>query len=140
MTSSHDIPVLDAKGFRKFGLTTAAIFVVLFDVLGPLIKRTPLDALPAWPLVVAAVFAVPALIYPLALKPIYWVWMRIGAVLGFINTRIILGVFYFVLLVPLALLLRVTGKVSMRQGYDKQKASYRIPTTPREPQSMEAPF
>jgi hypothetical protein len=140
MSTAHDIPELDAKGLRKFGLTTAAIFVVLFDVVGPLIKRTPLDALPTWPLIAAAIFGVPALVYPPSLKPIYWVWMRIGAVLGFINTRIILGVFYFVLLFPLALVLRVSGKANMRAGYDKTKNTYRIPTTPREPQSMEAPF
>jgi hypothetical protein len=35
--TDHDIPQLDAKGLREFGLTTGAIIIGLFGVVLPLL-------------------------------------------------------------------------------------------------------
>ncbi len=136
----EDIPTLDAAGYRKFGLTTGAIFVVVFGLFFPWLRDRTMDTWPTWPFVVGGAFAVPGLLLPMALKPVYFVWMRIGGVLGFINTRIILGIFYAVLMVPIALFFKVVGRDPMRRGYDKAAASYRVKVEPRDPKSMEVPF
>jgi hypothetical protein len=57
-------------------------------------------------LVVAMALALPALIAPAALGPVQRAWMRGAAVLGRVNARIMLTVVFFVVLVPIGLVLR----------------------------------
>ncbi|MDH3901107.1 MAG: SxtJ family membrane protein [Gammaproteobacteria bacterium] len=87
----HEIAELDKPGLRKFGLITGAIVVGLFGLLLPWLLD---HHWPVWPWVVAAALWVPALVFPAVLKPVYRGWMKFGAVLGFINTRLILGLFF----------------------------------------------
>jgi len=43
------------------------------------------------------------------LDPVYRVWMRLGEVLARINTVIILGITFFVVVTPIGLIKRLTG-------------------------------
>lgn len=43
-----------------------------------------------------------------------WLWLKSGAALGWFNSRVILGVVYFVVLVPIALISRIFGKDKLR--------------------------
>lgn len=110
------------KALRDFGfIMTTAFLIVAFL---PVIKSTG-QYRPAW-LMGAAAFLIPALIRPALLKPLYQLWMLLGGVLGFVNTRIILGVIYFVLFTPLALALRLMGKDILSMRYAKGKESYLV--------------
>ena len=92
----------DKQELRKFGLIFAGMFILIFGLLLPWIWDKPS---PRWPWIVAAVFIAAALAVPMMLGPVYRLWMKIGHVLGWINTRIILGlVFFFIFVVALALL------------------------------------
>ena len=51
----HEIPDLDRRGLRDFGLVTGAIFVALFGLFFPWILNV---AFPTWPWVLAAVLGV----------------------------------------------------------------------------------
>ena|ERR1700744_5275472 len=51
-----------------------------------------------------------ALVKPLWLNPLRLVWDKIGHVLGIINTYVLLTLFYFVILTPLGLIVRLFGK------------------------------
>jgi hypothetical protein len=42
------------------------------------------------------------------------VWMPVAGVLGWINTRILLGAVFFVVLLPMALVLRIVGHDPLR--------------------------
>src|SRR5579885_3511219 len=99
-----EIPDLDAPGLRKFGFTMAAIIAGLFGAVLPLLKGS---ASPLWPWIIAAVLAVWATAAPTSLRLIYRPWMKLGGVLGWINTRIILGVVFVLVVVPLGRLLQV---------------------------------
>jgi hypothetical protein len=133
----HEIAELDAQGLRKFGLTTGAIVAVLFGLLLPWLLDA--EGLPLWPWVVAAALWLPALAYPRALNPIYKGWMRFGMVLGYINTRIILGLFFYVILMPAGFIMRLTGHDPMRRRHD-DGPSYRVPSKAQSPEHMEKPF
>lgn len=134
----HDIPKLDRKGLREFGLTTGAIFAGLFGFLLPLIFRhwPP----PAWPWVVATVLCAWALLSPSTLNPVYRTWMRIGLVLAWINTRIILGVMFYVMIAPMGAIKRLFGSDAMRRHFDPDESTYRVPSKPRTKMSMERPY
>tara|TARA_B100000401_G_C52654889_1_gene647285 strand:+ start:134 stop:544 length:411 start_codon:yes stop_codon:yes gene_type:complete len=55
-------------------------------------------------------FAIIALIIPSFLKPIYIVWMVFGLLLGWLMTRIILGLLFYIIITPIAILVKILGK------------------------------
>ncbi len=119
------IPVIDSvskQELRKFGLIMGAAFILLFGLFFPWVLNKPV---PAWPWVVAAVFILWAVIHPVSMKPVYIVWMKIGGVLGFINTRIILGVLFFLIFLPLGLVFKLLGKELIPKKFS-DAPSYRV--------------
>ena len=73
---------------------------------------------PLWPLTApnlywlggAGAWLAAALIYPKGLNPLYKGWIAFGHVLGWINARIILGIVFFVVVMPIGLVMRLFGK------------------------------
>lgn len=126
------------KSLREFAYTMAAAFVIIFCALLPwLFSR----ATPIWPLVIAVILLLQAFTYPSSLIPVQMLWMRIGAVLGWVNTRIILGVLFFLLLTPIGWLQRIRGKLNYQIGFDKNKASYKTyRNQPLTAKDLENPF
>ena len=47
------------------------------------------------------------LVLPGFLEPVYIVWMRFASILGWINTRIILVIIFYLVFTPLGLLIRL---------------------------------
>lgn len=134
----NEIPKLDKKGLREFGLVTGGIVAGLFGLVLPLLFR---HSLPAWPWVVATILVSLALLSPRSLGPVYQIWMRIGLVLGFINTRIILGIIFYTLFVPMGLVMRVFFKRDpMNRELDSNYGSYRILSGDRPSKLMEKPY
>lgn len=134
----NEIPKLDKKGLREFGLVTGGIVAGLFGLVLPLLFR---HSLPAWPWVVATILVSLALLSPRSLGPVYQIWMRIGLVLGFINTRIILGIIFYTLFVPMGLVMRVFFKRDpMNRELDNNYGSYRILSGDRPSKLMEKPY
>lgn len=133
----NQIPKLDKKGLREFGLVTGAIIAVLFGLLVPWLRG---HSLLIWPWIVAGILWVWALLAPTTLNPVYQIWMRIGLALGWVNTRIILGVVFYALMMPMGLIMRLLKQDPMRRGFEVNLDSYRIVSTNRTRKSMEKPF
>ena len=127
----------DRQELRKFGLIFAGMFILIFGLLLPWIwdKSSPM-----WPWIVAAVFVAAALLVPMALGPVYRLWMKIGHVLGWINTRIILGVMFFIIFAPVGLLLRLLGKDMLKRRLDTSATTYRIASEHLPRDRMERPY
>jgi hypothetical protein len=133
----HEIEKLDKKGLRKFGLVTGAIVAVLFGLLLPwLFER----GLPLWPWYIAGTLWALALVIPVALGPVYHVWMRFGMVLGWINTRIILGLVFYIIFTPISLLFMIFRKDPMHRRKEPNAASYRVTTKNNSREHMERPY
>lgn len=137
MPHSPDSMPVTTKQLRPFGLIMAGGLVLFFGLLIPWIwdRNYPL-----WPWIAAAVFAAAGLIHPKILTPIFRVWHRIGHVLGWINTRIILGLVFFVIFFPVALILRIAHKDPMARKYRPDEDSYRIPSSSPPREQLEKPF
>ncbi|MCI0655005.1 MAG: SxtJ family membrane protein [Methylococcaceae bacterium] len=134
------VPEIDTRGLREFGFVCATIIVLLFGFFFPVVvfeKPVPKLA-PAFQ--IAIVLSTVALVLPVVLKPIYIVWMAIGFVLGWINTRIVLGLVYFMLFTPVALFLRLFRVDPMRRKFDRDTISYKRPSTLSPKQQMEKPY
>ena len=134
----HNIIKVNKKELRDFGLITGIIFVVLFGLILPWLKN---HSIPSWPWILATVLWVLALLTPMTLKPVYRVWMKIGEILGGINTRIILGIVFYLLVTPMGLIMRFLGKKDpMERKLDHKQITYRIPSLEKNRLSMEKPY
>ena len=127
---------MSPKELRKFGLVTAGMLILFFDLLIPWIWDI---AMPVWPLYPAIILVSMALIIPAALGPFYTIWMRFSLVLGWINTRIILGLIFFLVFFPFGILMRMFND-PMRRKFDQTADSYRVSSNPTKPENMERPF
>jgi hypothetical protein len=136
-TSNTPGGTADRKQLREFGLVFAAGLIIMFGLLLPWLAGRPW---PLWPWLTAAVFVTLALAFPPALGPLNALWLKIGHVLGWINTRIILGVVYFAVFLPVGLLLRALHKDPLHREFDASAASYRVPSKSAPNQQMERPF
>lgn len=132
----HAIEKLDSKGLRKFGLVTGAIIVALFGLLLPWLLS---HGWPRWPWILAALLWIPAILHPRALGPVYAGWMKFGAIAGFINTRIIMAILYYLVVVPIGLIMRLFGHDPMRRKIGGE-SSYRIKSKAGSAKNMEKPF
>jgi O-antigen/teichoic acid export membrane protein len=137
--SAHpaNIPELDRKGLREFGLLMAAVIGVLFGLFFPWLFD---HGWPSWPWIISVAFALPALVVPTALRPVYRGWMRFGLFMSRIMTPLVLGIVFFLVFTPVALGLKLLGKDAMRRKLDPQADSYRIDNRDTTMGDMERPF
>jgi hypothetical protein len=109
------------NSLKKFALLMGAAFLV-FALIVFLKHKASYYILG----IVSAVFFVFALTKPELLKPIYIVWMRLAFVLGWINTRLLLAIVFYLVITPVGLLLRLFGKDILDKKIVKNNESYWI--------------
>ncbi len=119
----------------------AGFLALVFGVIIPLIRR---HESPTWIWAIAVFFVTFALVAPNFLNPIYQVWMRFGLALGWVETRIVLGLVFYVMMLPMGVVMRLLGNDPMRRDLQrnsqKPDTSYRIPSKSRTKESLERPF
>ena len=129
--------IITNKELREFGLIFGVILVLLFGLLIPWVVDSDF---PAWPWLTLAVTGSMAIIHPLSLKPFYQVWMLFGAIMGWINTRLILGIVFYFVFMPFGLIMKLFGKDLLSMKLDKTLTSYRVINDVQEKDDMENPF
>jgi hypothetical protein len=117
----------DRAQLRSFGLSVGAIFTTIG--FWPAVVRGG-HARP-WVMGLGIALIVLALAAPCALDPARRGWMALGAALGWVNTRIVLGVVFFGLITPTGVVLRLTGRDPMRRRFDPTATTYRVSCRPR---------
>lgn len=110
---------------RNFAFIMASALVLLFGLLIPWLLG---DSYPLWPWIVSVMFVFGGGLAPASLKPFYHVWIKLGLVLHKITTPIVLGVVFFIIMLPISILLRLLGKTSIHHSYDYSASTYRIPS------------
>lgn len=126
-TPRHLTPVKGSSN-RSFGLVFTACFVIL--AVFPLFYGRETRW---WALLVAAVFLTLALMYPTVLGPFNRGWTKLGELLHRIVSPIALGVLFFGVVTPTALLMRLFGKDQLRRTFDKNVSTYWIERDPPGP-------
>jgi len=127
---------IDTKQLRQFGFLMGGMLIVFFAFLIPWIWGL---AYPIWPWLAAAGFGSIAFIRPSALRPIYIAWMKVGAILGWINTRLLLGIVFFLIFVPVGLIMRIF-RDPMNRKYDHSGDTYRVESSQPKTENLERPF
>lgn len=110
---------LSVKSLRKFatimGVACTVITVVIFF-------RHKHSVVPSS--VAGLLFFAVGIIAPVLLKPLYVVWMRFAFVLGWVNTRIILCILFYLILTPIGIVLRIFGVDLLERRIEKKAGSY----------------
>lgn len=120
---------------RSFGLVFAAVFGVV--ALWPLLDGGDVRV---WASIVAVCFALSALVYPAVMKPLNFVWFKFGLLLHKIVNPIIMGMLFYVTIMPIGLIMRLSGKDILNLKIDKSAPSYWIKRESPEPDSLRNQF
>lgn len=129
----------DEIALKAFARTMSWAFPAVFMLILPWIFD---HGIPYWPLGVTVLMLVLHLVYPKGIYYPYRVWMAIAGVLGWINTRIVLGFAFYCLILPIGLIMRSVGKLQYKsKRHIGQNDSFWIKrdTTP-DKDGLENPF
>ena len=114
---------VNTKSLRKFGLSVGAVFCIL--ALWMFLKNHFPLALSILG-IVGVLLMVMALTIPKALKEIYKVWMGMAFAIGWVVSRIILAILFFLVVTPIGFIAQLFGKEFMDIRKNKRRNTYWI--------------
>ncbi|MFC1804521.1 SxtJ family membrane protein [Candidatus Omnitrophota bacterium] len=76
------------------------------------------------PWLMAIVVILAGFLCPLRLNHLYKFWMQIASRIGWLNTRLILFMIYYLMFTPVGLMMRIFGMDFLDTKIDRSKASY----------------
>jgi hypothetical protein len=102
-------PQNESKMIRSFGLFVGLVLVAIGTYL-TIRSQQPRYALFG----IGAYFLAGAMLFQPMLRPIFVVWMKIASALAWFNTRLLLGIVYYLVFTPVRLVQRLGGRVALR--------------------------
>ena len=139
MSRSHEDfaahEVAKTSSDRSFGV----VFCVVFILIGlfPLVRGASPHG---WALGVSAVFALAAALRPSVLAPLNRLWTRLGMLLHHIVNPLVMGVMFFLVVLPTGLVMRALGRDLLRQRIDRAATTYWIDREPVDPDHFKNQF
>ncbi len=113
------------KTLREFGFLIGFIFPFLIGWILPLMSG---HSFRTWTLFISIPSIILAFTKPILLLYPYRAWMNLGHILGWLNSRIILGLVFSIVLQPIALIMRILGHDPLRTKKIAQKSYREIKT------------
>ncbi|MCP4216858.1 MAG: hypothetical protein GY765_19560 [bacterium] len=107
--------------WRKFGIALA----VILGIVAAIIYFKGNSLYPHFG-AAAGIILVAALVVPIVLKPVFIGFSYLGHVMGWIMTRLILGILYYLVMTPIRLVSLIFGKQFLDLKINKKKKSYWI--------------
>lgn len=150
----HEIPELDRKGLREFGVVTGLIIIVLFGLFFPWIfsgikvlhaydfwgALEPAVTALRWPFMLGGLLVVWGLVAPMSLKGLHRNWMKFGLMMSSVMTPLIMGIVFYSVFAPVGLAMRLFGKDAMARKRDAKAPSYRITSKDNPIENLEKPY
>ena len=125
------------KQLKNFGFLFASMLVLVFGFTLPYLFGY---GRPYWPFYIAGAIVILSLIAPQLLVIIKTPWMKIALILGKINGFIILGLVFYGMITPYALILKFFKRVPLKTKGKEIKDSYWTETGLRDRSHMETPY
>lgn len=120
---------ISKKQLREFGLLFGFGFPIIIGWIVPSISG---HLFRNWTLWVSIPFLLIGILKPRILLFPYKIWMSLGHALGWINSKLILGLVFIFVLQPIALLMKFVGydplriKKNNKTSYREDKTNYKI--------------
>jgi Saxitoxin biosynthesis operon protein SxtJ len=110
---------LSTNSLKRFGIVMGAAFLIIAYII--FARHKSGASLVA---IISILFFLLAVAAPAWLKYFYILWMKLAAVLGWVNTRIILFLIFYIIFAPIGLAIRLLRIDLLDRKIDKNKKSY----------------
>jgi len=137
--SHNEIPELDTKGLRQFGVMLGGMLAVIFGFLVPRSWEWESQPNPVW-IGIGNVVVAWALIAPDSMRSLYRTWIRVALQIGHVVNSVILAIVYFLVITPMGVVMRMMGKDPMRRKLDRNVDSYRVISKVADRDHVERPY
>ena len=121
---------------KKFGYFFAAVFIIIaaYFYINKSINLTYIFVS------IAIFFCLAAILKDEILLPLNKLWMRFGLLLGMIVSPIVLGIIFFGLFTPVALVMRISGRDELRLKLAKKSSHWILREEPMKSDSFKHQF
>ena len=110
------------RELRKFSWVVGGVFLAIGAAAWYFGKEW--FPIPLWiggPLVVLGT------IVPIVVKPFFYAWMSLAVVMGFVMTRVLLTLFFVVVLCPVGFFMKLIRRDALHRKIDRSASTYWIP-------------
>ena len=108
---------IEISSNRSFGIIFFIVFLLI--AIYPLIKN---EELRIWSLIIAIIFLILGLLNSKILTPLNKLWFKFGLFLGKIVSPMIIGMIFFLVVTPIAFLMRIIGKDLLNLKFNNDKS------------------
>ena len=110
------------KKLKEFGILIGFCFPLFIGWLIPFFTG---HSFRFWTLLIGLVSLLLSVLNPNLLFYPYKLWMALGNILSWINSRLILGIVFFAILQPIALIMKIFGYDPLRKKQRNNKKTFR---------------
>ena len=121
MSNNQDIKI---GSNRSFGLVFFAFFLII--AIYPL---TSGGELKYWSIILSLIFLILGILKSKILTPLNKLWFKFGLLLGSIISPIVMGIVFFIVITPIALIMRILGKDLLNLKRKNKNNTYWIEKT-----------
>jgi hypothetical protein len=107
------------KDLRKFGFSVGIVLDAIGIILFYFEKSSAI-----YFAVFGGLLILLGIVFPQLLKPLNKIWMGLAIILGFIMTRVILSILFYLVITPIGFIAKLFGKKFMDLNYNKSAKSY----------------
>ena len=111
---------------KSFGVVFFIVFLIVS--IYPLINNGELRI---WSLITAIIFLILGLINSKVLTPLNKLWFKFGLLLGKVVSPLIMGIIFFLVVTPTALIMRIIGKDLLNLRFNNKKSYWIEKTGPK---------
>tara|TARA_Y200000002_G_C22236202_1_gene477712 strand:- start:16 stop:396 length:381 start_codon:yes stop_codon:yes gene_type:complete len=104
---------------RSFGI----LFFIVFFIIGiwPILSGNELRL---WSFIIAIIFLIMGIMKSRFLTPLNVAWVKFGLLLGVIIAPIIMGLVYFLVVLPIGIFMKILGKDLLNLKFKKELDTY----------------
>ncbi len=107
------------EAVKKTGITVGVVLILISLFLWYLGKTSFI-----YFSIIGGLFVILAFIAIPILRPFHKIWMMLALLMGFVMSRVILTLLYYLVLTPIGLVAKLVGKKFMPLGFDKNASTY----------------
>ncbi len=111
---------------KSFGIVFFVVFLLI--AIYPLINNGELRI---WSFTISIIFLVLGLINSKVLTPLNKLWFKFGLLLGKIVSPVIMGIIFFLVVTPTAIIMRIIGKDLLNLKFNNKKSYWIEKTGPK---------
>ena len=111
---------------KSFGIVFFIVFLLI--AIYPLINNGDLRI---WSLIIAIIFLILGLINSKVLTPLNKLWFKFGLLLGRVISPLIMGIIFFLVVTPIAFIMRIIGKDLLNLKFNNKKSYWIEKTGPK---------